>query len=78
METVHLRAHTTSKGRLVLDLPASMQNSEVDVTVTLHHGDSATQYDRFGWPVGFKERFFGAYPDAPDEPEELELREPDF
>jgi len=53
-----------------------MQDSEVDVTVTLHTRGEAL--DETGWPIGFKERFLGAFPDAPDEPEELELREPDL
>ena len=78
METVHLRAHTSAKGRLVLSLPPSMQNSDVDVTVTLQNRSATTQRDGSDWPVGFKERFLGAYPDAPDEPDELELREPNL
>jgi len=78
METVHLRGHTSSKGRLVLSLPPSMQNSDVEVTVTLQNRGSAAPSDGSGWPIGFKERFFGAYPDAPEEPDELQLREPDL
>jgi hypothetical protein len=55
-----------------------MQNSDVDVIVTLRDRSAATPHDGSGWPIGFKERFLAAYPDAPDEPEELELREPDL
>ncbi len=76
METVHLRGHTNGKGRLVLTLPSSMQNREVEITVTLQEPSSGVDRDSSGWPVGFREKFFGAYPDAPDEPEELELRDP--
>lgn len=53
-----------------------MKDSEVDVTVTLHHIVRTVPPDLEGWPIGFKERFFGAYPDAPEEPDELELGEP--
>ena len=78
METIHLRGHTSPEGRLILTLPSSMQNSDVDVIVTLRDRSAATPRDGSGWPIGFKERFLGTSPDAPDEPEELELREPDL
>ncbi len=75
METVHLRAHTTAQGRLLLDLPTSLQDSEVDVTVTVQSPNDVPR-DALGWPVGFWQRFAGSIPDFPDvgdvEPEEVE------
>jgi len=65
METVHLRAHTTADGRLLLDLPASMKDSDVEVTVTLQPKDDVPR-DAKGWPIGFWERYAGAFPDFPD------------
>jgi len=55
-----------------------MQDTDVEVTVTMHRDGNVTRLDDSGWPIGFREKFFGAYPDAPDEPEELALREPDL
>ncbi|CAN5396899.1 hypothetical protein BH11ARM2_BH11ARM2_10780 [soil metagenome] len=77
METVTLRAHTSAEGKLLLDLPRAMGDADVDVTVTRRPKDEVLR-DALGWPIGFKERFFGAFPDAPDEPEELPLNEPRF
>lgn len=65
METVHLRAHTTAQGRLLLDLSTSLEDTDVDVTVTVQSpGDAAV--DALGWPIGFWERFAGSLPDFPD------------
>ena len=75
MDTIHLRAHTTAEGRLSIELPPSMRDSDVDVTVTRQPEDK-TPRDALGWPIGFWEEFAGAFPDAPGEPEELPLGEP--
>jgi hypothetical protein len=75
METVHLRAHTTPQGRLLLDLPTSLEDSDVEVTVTVQSPND-TLRDGLGWPVGFWQRFAGSMPDFPDiedvAPEEVE------
>lgn len=78
METVHLTAHADDSGRLTLDLPDAMRGREVEVTVTAKSSNpwDGVPRDELGYPLGFKERFFGAYPDAPDEPEELPMNEP--
>jgi hypothetical protein len=65
METVHLRAHTTPQGRLILDLPTTLEDSDVEVTVTVQ-SPSETPRDALGWPVGFWQRFAGSIPDFPD------------
>lgn len=76
MEIVHLTAHTDADGHLVLDTP--ILNREVDVLVKPKEADpwNGVPRDENGWPVGFFERFAGAFPDAPEEPEELPLNEP--
>ena len=65
METVHLRAHTTSQGRLVLDLPTSLQDVDVDVTVTVQSPVEVPR-DSLGWPIGFWQNFAGSMPDLPE------------
>ena len=47
METVHLRAHTTPQGRLILDLPTTLEDSDVEVTVTVQ-SPSDTPRDALG------------------------------
>lgn len=64
METVHLQAHADEEGHLRLDLPESMRGRNLAVTVTVQPDDAPC--DANGWPVGFKERFLGAFPDFPD------------
>jgi hypothetical protein len=75
METVHMRAHTTSQGRLLLDLHTSLEDSDVDVTVTVQSPNEMPR-DSLGWPIGFWQRFAGSMPDFPDiedvAPEEVE------
>jgi len=65
METVYLKAHTTAQGRLVLNLSTSVEDTDVDVTVTVSPklGDAR---DTLGWPIGFWQRFAGSMPDFPD------------
>ena len=77
MESIHLSAHTDADGRLLIDLP-QLKDRDVEVTVVAKPANpwDGVPRDELGWPVGFKERFYGAYPDAPEEPEELPLNEP--
>jgi len=65
VETVHLNARTTTNGRLLLDVPTSLQNSEVEVTVIVSTIDESAK-DSLGWPVGFWKKFAGSMPDFPD------------
>jgi len=72
-----MRAHTTRQGRLLLDLPTSLEDSDVDVTVTVQSPNEAPR-DSLGWPIGFWQRFAGSMPDfrdiedfAPEETEPL-------
>ncbi|CAN5515879.1 hypothetical protein BH11ARM2_BH11ARM2_37060 [soil metagenome] len=63
MEIVHLMARADDEGHLMLDLPASMRGQELQVTVSVKIEEPC---DANGWPIGFKERFLGAFPDFPD------------
>jgi hypothetical protein len=65
METIHMRAHTTPQGRLILDLPASLADADVEVTVTVQSLKGAAR-DELGWPIGFWHRFAGSMPGFPD------------
>ena len=60
-----MRAHTTPQGRLLLDLPTSLEDSDVDVTVTFQTPNEVPR-DSLGWPIGFWQRFAGSIPDFPD------------
>jgi hypothetical protein len=62
METVRLSAHTTAQGHLLLDVPTSLEDSDVEVTVTVQAVDTRPR-DHLGWPIGFWERFAGSMPD---------------
>jgi hypothetical protein len=64
METVHLRAHTTSQGRLFLDVPTSIVDAEVEVTITVTEPTDIPR-DPLGWPIGFWQRFAGSISDFP-------------
>lgn len=77
METSQLHAHTSPEGKLHLEIPTGIYDKAVKVTVTVNPMDEVLR-DELGWPIGFWERFGGAYPDAPDDPEELPLTEPRF
>ena len=61
MLIVHLTADADAEGHLTLDVPESMQGRELQVTLSLEEPCDAN-----GWPIGFKERFLGAFPDFPD------------
>ena len=78
METVHLQAHTDGDAQVTLRLPESMKDRDIEVTVVANGPNpwDGVPRDELGWPIGFWERFAGAYPDAPEEPEELPLDEP--
>lgn len=78
METVRLHAHTTAEGRLTIDVSTPIVDRDVEVTVVPKDPNpwEGVPRDELGYPLGFKERFFGAFPDAPDEPEKLPLNEP--
>jgi len=65
MDTVHLRAHTEPNGRLLLDLPTSLKDSDVEVTITLKR-PSDSLGDELGWPAGFWDRYLGSMPDFPE------------
>jgi hypothetical protein len=75
METVRLSAHTTAEGRLLLDLPTSLEDSDVEVTITVEPRGDHTR-DELGWPIGFWNQFAGSMPDFPEiddgPPEEVE------
>lgn len=78
MEIVHLTGHTDAEGRLLIDAATPIKDRDVEVTVTpkaLNPWDGVPR-DELGYPLGFKEHFFGAFPDAPEDPEELPLNEP--
>ena len=76
MEIVHLTAHTNADGHLAIDTP--IRDREVEITIREKEADpwDGAPRDALGWPVGFWERFAGAYPGVPDEPEELPMNEP--
>ena len=78
MEVVHLTAHTDADGRLTFDAATPIKDREVEITVQEKECDTwdDAPRDALGYPLGFKERFFGAFPDAPEDPEELPLNEP--
>ena len=78
MEIVHLEAHTDVEGRLLIDTTTPIKDQNVKVTVTpiAPNPWDGVPRDELGYPLGFKERFFGAFPDAPEDPEELPLNEP--
>jgi hypothetical protein len=65
METVYQRAHATQEARLVLDLQASLADSDVDVTMTVRSREEIPR-DSLGWPMVFWRRFAGSMPDFPD------------
>ena len=78
MRVVHLTAHTDADGRLTFDAATPIKDREVEITVKAKDPDTwdGVPRDDKGWPIGFFERFAGAFPDAPEDPEELPLNEP--
>ena len=78
MEIVHLTAHTDADGHLTFDVDTPIKDREVEVIVRPKEPNpwDGVPRDELAWPIGFKERFFGAFPDAPGKPEELPLNEP--
>ena len=65
METVRLRAHTNPEGRLLLDFLTSLEDSDVEVTVTVQPKDK-TPRDALSWPIGFWQKYAGSMPDFPE------------
>ena len=71
-------AHTTSDGKLHLDLDLGVPDADVKVTVRVISTHShATQVDANGWPIGYFELAAGSMPELERAPQgEFEERIP--
>jgi len=52
METIKLTIRIDNTGKLRLDLPTQLANSQVEVLVVLHPVKKE-QTDELGWPIGY-------------------------
>lgn len=64
---IKVRSHVGSDGVLHLDIPTSMKDEEVEVTVTLKTVVEHPQKtpEELGWSPGFFERTFGQWQGEP-------------
>ena len=63
MEIVHLTAKADDEGHLNLNVPDTMKGLSLKVTLSIEKEEPC---DANGWPIDFKDRFLGAFPDFPD------------
>lgn len=66
METIRLVTRTDEAGRLMLDLPTSHANQNVEVLVVLQP-TADEPHDTLGWPIGYFEETYGILADEPFE-----------
>jgi hypothetical protein len=70
MVVISMNVEVPADGKVTLEMPSMFWDSEVELTI-MPANAKATLMDPFGWPLGFAEKYLGAFPDAPEEPLEL-------
>ena len=72
MPIVHLMARADEEGCLRLDVPDSMRDRDIQITLTTPEPSmwDNVPRDALGWPNGFWEHYAGSMPDFPEDPED--------
>jgi hypothetical protein len=67
MNSVSLKSHVGTDGRLRLDIPTDLRNADLEVIVIMQPVaiKPATNPEDLGWPANFFENTFGCFKDEP-------------
>lgn len=78
MNSIALKTHTDVDGRLRLDIPTELIDTDLEVIVIMQPVTTkpATKPEDLGWPPGFFEKTFGSFKDEPlERPEQGEYEQ---